>query len=149
MATATVKLFLVFGNPKRLRTAELSNWTGKAVAGPKNEFDKVLDREESLSTGVYFLTGYNIEIEFDNGKCGTIDFSMYLDRGGVFNRFKDLEFFTAFSVNHELGTLTWGDEIDIAPETLYANATGQGLPAWMEAKTSSLLNKTMEINQAT
>ncbi len=26
-----------------------------------------------------------------------------------------------------------GDEIDIAPETLYANATGSGLPAWMES----------------
>ena len=54
MATATLKIFLAFGDPKRLRTAELSNWTGKAVAGPRNEFDKLLEREESLSTGVYF-----------------------------------------------------------------------------------------------
>ena len=44
-----------------MRTVELSNWTGKAVAGPRNEFDKVLDREESLSTGVYFLTGIDPE----------------------------------------------------------------------------------------
>lgn len=57
MPTATLKIFLVFGDPKRLRTAELSNWTGKAVAGPRNEFEKLLEREESLSTGVYFLTG--------------------------------------------------------------------------------------------
>ena len=57
MPTATLKIFLAFGNPKRLRTAELSNWTGKAVAGPRSEFDKVLKREESLSPGVYFLTG--------------------------------------------------------------------------------------------
>ena len=57
MPTATLKMFLVFGDPKRLRTAELSNWTGKAVAGPRSEFDKVLEREESLSPGVYFLTG--------------------------------------------------------------------------------------------
>ncbi len=61
MATATLKIFLAFGDPKRLRTAELSNWTGKAVAGPRNEFDKVLEREESLSTGVYFLTGIDPE----------------------------------------------------------------------------------------
>ena len=27
MPTATIKLFLVNGDPKRLRTAELSNWT--------------------------------------------------------------------------------------------------------------------------
>ena len=57
MPTATLKIFLVFGDPKRLRTAELSNWTGKAVAGPRSEFEIVLQREESQSTGVYLLTG--------------------------------------------------------------------------------------------
>lgn len=57
MPTATLKIFLVFGDPKRLRTAELSNWTGKAVAGPRSEFEKVLEREETLTPGVYFLTG--------------------------------------------------------------------------------------------
>ncbi len=57
MTTATLKIFLAYGDPKRLRTAELSNWTGKAVAGPRSEFDKVLGREESSSPGVYFLTG--------------------------------------------------------------------------------------------
>jgi hypothetical protein len=57
LATATLKIFLAFGDPKRLRTAELSNWTGKAVAGPRSEFDRVLEREESRSPGIYFLTG--------------------------------------------------------------------------------------------
>ena len=57
MPTATLKMFLAFGDPKRLRTVELSNWTGKAVAGPRSEFEKVLEREESLNAGVYFLTG--------------------------------------------------------------------------------------------
>jgi len=61
MPTATLKIFLAFADPKRLRTAELSNWTGKAVAGPRSEFDKVLAREESLSPGVYFLTGIDPE----------------------------------------------------------------------------------------
>lgn len=57
MQTATLKIFLVFGDPKRLRTAELSNWTGKAVAGPRSEFEKLLEREESINPGVYFLSG--------------------------------------------------------------------------------------------
>ena len=57
MASATLKIFLVFGDPKRLRTAELSNWTGKAVAGPRSEIEKVMAREESTTSGVYFLTG--------------------------------------------------------------------------------------------
>ena len=61
MPSATLKIFLVFGDPKRLRTAELSNWTGKAVAGPRSEIEKVLEREESGSPGVYFLTGIDPE----------------------------------------------------------------------------------------
>ena len=74
---------------------------------------------------------YLIEIEFDDGRRGTVDFSNYLDRPGVFKRFRDLEFFRSFSINRELGVLTWGDEIDIAPETLYSRATGTPLPEWM------------------
>jgi len=61
MPSATIRLFLVNGDPKRLRTAELSNWTGKAVAGPRSEFDGVLAREESHKSGVYFLTGSDTE----------------------------------------------------------------------------------------
>lgn len=61
MQTATLKMFLAYGDPKQLRTVELSNWTGKAVSGPRSEFDKVLEREESQSSGVYFLTGVDPE----------------------------------------------------------------------------------------
>jgi len=61
MPSATIKIFLVHGDPKRLRTAELSNWTGKAVAGPRSEFEGLVGREESGSSGVYFLTGSDPE----------------------------------------------------------------------------------------
>ncbi|MDA1302041.1 MAG: GIY-YIG nuclease family protein [Proteobacteria bacterium] len=61
MPTATLKIFLAYGDPKRLRTAELSNWTGKAVSGPRSEFDMVLARDESLNSGVYLLTGTDPE----------------------------------------------------------------------------------------
>jgi hypothetical protein len=57
MASATIKIFLAYGDPKRLRTAELSNWTGKAVAGPRSEIDSIRARPESSSAGIYFLTG--------------------------------------------------------------------------------------------
>jgi hypothetical protein len=50
---------------------------------------------------------------------------------GVFKRFRDLTFFREFRVDEEIGTLTWSGEIDIAPETLYAEATGAPLPDWM------------------
>jgi hypothetical protein len=57
MPAATIKLFLSHGDPKRLRTAEISNWTGKAVSGPRAELENVLGREEAENSGVYFLTG--------------------------------------------------------------------------------------------
>ena len=61
MATATIKMYLAHGDPKRLRTAELSNWTGKAVAGPRSEFEEILAREESIRPGIYILTGTDPE----------------------------------------------------------------------------------------
>lgn len=61
MPSTTIKIFLVHGDPKRLRTAELSNWTGKAVVGPRSEFEGMIGREESGSSGVYFLTGNDPE----------------------------------------------------------------------------------------
>ena len=74
---------------------------------------------------------YLIELFFDDGKRGIVDFSKYLKRGGVFRKFKNIEYFRAFQINKELGVLTWADELDIAPETLYAEATGTRLPSWM------------------
>jgi hypothetical protein len=61
MPSATIKLFLVHGDAKRLRTAELSNWTGKAIAGPRSELEGVLGRDEAVKSGVYFLSGTDSE----------------------------------------------------------------------------------------
>jgi hypothetical protein len=69
-----------------------------------------------------------------NIRRGVVDFKKYVEKGGVFEGLKDVEFSRGFSVNGELGTLTWADEIDIAPETLYAEATGGALPDWMESR---------------
>lgn len=78
-----------------------------------------------------YRDGYKIEIIFEDGAKGIVDFSKYLSKGGVFDKFKDMEFFKNFIINEELGVLTWAGEIDIAPETLYTEATGAQLPNWM------------------
>lgn len=57
MITATIKLFLPRGDAKSLRTAEISNWTGKAIAAPRTELDELLQREELDKAGVYILSG--------------------------------------------------------------------------------------------
>ncbi|MBI5606278.1 MAG: DUF2442 domain-containing protein [Deltaproteobacteria bacterium] len=81
-----------------------------------------------------YKDGYKIEVTFEDGASGIVDFSKYLSKGGVFEKFKDIEFFENFKINDELGVLTWGDEIDIAPETLYAEATGSPLPNWTDLR---------------
>jgi len=55
--SATIKLFLPRGDAKGLRTAEISNWTGKAIAAPRTELEKLLEREELQKAGVYILLG--------------------------------------------------------------------------------------------
>ena len=57
MPSATIKIFLPHGDPKRIRTAEISNWSGKAVAGPRTELDQLVVREEADNVGIYLLTG--------------------------------------------------------------------------------------------
>jgi hypothetical protein len=57
MTSATIKLFLPRGDAKSLRTAEISNWTGKAIAAPRTELDDLLARDELDKAGVYILFG--------------------------------------------------------------------------------------------
>lgn len=78
------------------------------------------------------IEGYKLEITFKNGRKGVVDFKDYSKLGGVFSRFSDLEYFKKFYINQEIGVLCWPDEVDIAPETLYSEATGEPLPSWMD-----------------
>lgn len=64
MAGVTIKLFLPKGDAQSLRTAELVNWTGKALAGPRSQLDDLLAREELTKSGVYILLG----VDPDTGK---------------------------------------------------------------------------------
>jgi hypothetical protein len=53
----TLKLFLVDGVPNGLLTAEIMNWTGHVVTGPRSRLSEFIQRPESRRTGVYFLVG--------------------------------------------------------------------------------------------
>lgn len=46
-----------------LRTAELSNWSGKAISAPRTEISELLKREELESSGFYLLTGVSPDSE--------------------------------------------------------------------------------------
>lgn len=53
----TLKLFLVDGVPNGLLTAEIMNWTGHVITGPRSRLGELIQRPESRRTGVYFLVG--------------------------------------------------------------------------------------------
>jgi len=70
MSSATIKLFLPRGDAKSLRTAEISNWSGKAIAAPRTELDELLAREELDGAGVYILLGTDPETNQPEGYIG-------------------------------------------------------------------------------
>ncbi len=79
-----------------------------------------------------YFGDYKLKLRFADGKSGIVDFAPYIKRGGIFSKLKDLEIFQKFTLNQELGVITWDGEIDLAPETLYSQATKEPLPQWVE-----------------
>ena len=57
MTTASILLFLLRGDAKSLRWAEIKGWTGKGIAAPRTELDDLLARAELEKAGVYILVG--------------------------------------------------------------------------------------------
>lgn len=53
----SIRLFLVDGTPNGLLTAEIMNWTGHALTGPRSRLAELIKRPECSRTGVYFLVG--------------------------------------------------------------------------------------------
>jgi len=98
--TATVKIFLVHGDPASLKTAEISNWTGKAVSGPRSQLEMVLQRDEAANPGVYFLTGINPETGKDRVYIGEAEVIRSRIRGHLERDFwKTVSFFVSKDEN--------------------------------------------------
>ena len=53
----TLKVFLVDGAPNGLLTAEIMNWTGHVITGPRSRLSELIQRPEAQRTAVYFLVG--------------------------------------------------------------------------------------------
>lgn len=53
----TIKIYLVDGKADGIKTAELSNWVGKAIAIPRNKLKDAKERAECNQPSVYFLFG--------------------------------------------------------------------------------------------
>ena len=53
----SIRLFLVDGTPNGLLTAEIMNWTGHVLTGPRSKLSELVQRPEVGRTGIYFLVG--------------------------------------------------------------------------------------------
>ncbi|MFZ2727736.1 MAG: DUF2442 domain-containing protein [Methylococcaceae bacterium] len=62
------------------------------------------------------LPDYQLLLTFENHEVKCFDMKPYLN-ATVFAPLKNPSFFKCAKVNY--GTVTWGEDIDIAPETLY------------------------------
>lgn len=69
-------------------------------------------------TDVQFLGGHRLQLRFDDGTFGELDFSNE-DWKGVFAPLADSDYFKSVELDKELGTIVWPNGADIAPETLH------------------------------
>ena len=57
MRGKSIRIFLVDGLPNGIKTAEVINWTGKAIYAPRTKLADVKQRDELTKPGVYILLG--------------------------------------------------------------------------------------------
>ena len=72
---------------------------------------------------VKVLSGYRLELEFDDGVSGTVDLSEDVGKG-VFALWRDPLAFEQVRIGSS-GELVWSDRIDLCPDALYLKVTGK------------------------
>lgn len=69
-------------------------------------------------TAVRHVRDHVLWLRFEDGAEGEVDLSN-LPKGPVFEPLQDVEFFRQVRVDPDLGTITWPNGADVAPESLY------------------------------
>ena len=69
-------------------------------------------------THVEVVGDHRIRVAFDDGVVGEVDASAW-DWQGVFEPLRDPAFFARVELDAELGTISWPNGADVAPETLH------------------------------
>ncbi len=69
------------------------------------------------------LSGYRLELEFDDGVSGTVDVSEAVGKG-VFAVWRDPLAFERVRIGSS-GELDWDGQVDLCPDALYLKVTGK------------------------
>ena len=67
-----------------------------------------------------YVRNYIIWLRFRDGRAGEVDLEPAM-HGPVFEPLKDVKNFRQVFVHPQFATLAWPNDVDIAPETLYAS----------------------------
>lgn len=75
---------------------------------------------------VQYVRDYELELAFTDGVSGRIDFARWIvGRGGVFKPLENKSYFAQVTVNPDIGTIVWPNNVDFDPEVLYSHSTSQ------------------------
>jgi DUF971 family protein len=69
-------------------------------------------------TGVESVGEHRLRVTFDDGASGEIDASTWTWRG-VFEPVRDPDYFARVELDRQLGSISWPNGADVAPETLH------------------------------
>ena len=72
-------------------------------------------------TAVEVIGDHRLRLTFEDGTVGDVDFSAREWRG-VLEPLRDPAFFARVGVDPESGTISWPNDLDLAPEPLYQEA---------------------------
>jgi hypothetical protein len=65
-----------------------------------------------------YVSDYKIRVRFENNEMNLVDLEPHLD-GPIFEPLKDIAYFSSFTVNPDIDTITWPNNADFSPEFLY------------------------------
>lgn len=66
------------------------------------------------------LEDYQLLVTFDNNEKRIKDMKPYLEKG-VFKKLKDIDFFKSVKLSY--GTVSWGEDIDLCPDSIYQTSS--------------------------
>jgi uncharacterized protein DUF2442 len=80
-------------------------------------------RPNYFVTRAEVLDDHRLYLSFEDGTAGEVDLSDLVAHGGVFAQLRDPVYFRRVRVDPDSGTISWPNDTDVAPETLYARAS--------------------------
>ncbi len=131
-----IRIYLADGNASGIRHAEITNWTGQALACPRSRFQELREWSEVKRPGVYFLFGPNEETGEDAvyiGEAEVVLERLYTHMSGK-DFWGELIAFTSKDENLTKGHVRYLEsrliELSIAAKRYQVtNATSPQLPA--------------------